>query len=136
MAEERDVRVPASDSLFVVLPFSPLCVIERFRTITSSYYRGAHGIIVVFDVTDRASFTNVKQWLAEIERYACSSVNKLLVGNKNDLADARAVPTEEAAKFAEEMGVELLETSAKTGTCCDRCCCAPAPAPASTCRAV
>jgi Ras-related protein Rab-1A len=87
---------------------------ERFRTITSSYYRGAHGIIVVFDVTDRASFTNVKQWLAEIERYACSSVNKLLVGNKNDLADARAVPTEEAAKFAEEMGVELLETSAKT----------------------
>jgi Ras-related protein Rab-1A len=89
---------------------------ERFRTITSSYYRGAHGIIVVYDTTDKASFTNVKQWLAEIERYACSSVNKLLVGNKNDLPQNRAVPTEEAQKFADEMGIELIETSAKTAT--------------------
>merc|ERR1712199_109831 len=89
---------------------------ERFRTITSSYYRGAHGIIVVYDTTDKASFTNVKQWLAEIERYACSSVNKLLVGNKNDLPQNRAVPTEEATKFAAEMGIELIETSAKTAT--------------------
>ena len=89
---------------------------ERFRTITSSYYRGAHGIIVVYDTTDKASFTNVKQWLAEIERYACSSVNKLLVGNKNDLPQNRAVSTEEAQKFADEMGIELIETSAKTAT--------------------
>jgi len=54
---------------------------ERFRTITSSYYRGAHGIIVVYDVTDRGTFTSVKQWLQEIERFACSSVNKLLVNS-------------------------------------------------------
>jgi GTPase SAR1 family protein len=71
---------------------------------------------VVYDTTDKASFTNVKQWLAEIERYACSSVNKLLVGNKNDLPQNRAVPTEEAQKFADEMGIELIETSAKTAT--------------------
>ena len=68
---------------------------ERFRTITSSYYRGAHGIIVVFDVTDQESFNNVKQWLHEIDRYACANVKKLLVGNKCDLASKRAVPTEQ-----------------------------------------
>ena len=87
---------------------------ERFRTITSSYYRGAHGIIVVFDVTDQESFNNVKQWLHEIDRYACANVKKLLVGNKCDLASKRAVPTEQAAAFAEGLGVKFLETSAKS----------------------
>jgi Ras-related protein Rab-1A len=86
---------------------------ERFRTITSSYYRGAHGIIIVYDVTDLESFNNVKQWLKEIDRYACENVNKLLVGNKSDLADKRAVVQAEAEAFAEELGVKFLETSAK-----------------------
>jgi len=87
---------------------------ERFRTITSSYYRGAHGIIVVYDVTDKVSFNNVKQWLGEIDRYACQSVNKLLVGNKADLVEKKVVDYNEAKEFADSLGISFLETSAKS----------------------
>ncbi|URE19494.1 GTP-binding protein [Musa troglodytarum] len=89
---------------------------ERFRTITSSYYRGAHGIIVVYDVTDQESFNNVKQWLNEIDRYASENVNKLLVGNKCDLTANKVVPYETAKAFADEIGIPFLETSAKNAT--------------------
>ncbi|KAJ7558243.1 hypothetical protein O6H91_04G030200 [Diphasiastrum complanatum] len=89
---------------------------ERFRTITSSYYRGAHGIIVVYDVTDQESFNNVKQWLNEIDRYASDNVNKLLVGNKNDLTAKKVVDYETAKAFADEIGIPFLETSAKNAT--------------------
>lgn len=77
---------------------------ERFRTITSSYYRGAHGIIVVYDVTDAETFHNVKQWLHEIDRYACDSVNKLLVGNKADLTTKKVVEFATAKEFADNLG--------------------------------
>eukprot|EP00727_Mastigamoeba_balamuthi_P010791 m51a1_g6334 putative ras-like gtp-binding protein ypt1 (210) ;mRNA; f:18603-19402 len=86
---------------------------ERFRTITSSYYRGAHGIIVVYDTTDLLSFNNVKLWMTEIERYACDHVSRYIVGNKIDLASRRAVATETGAAFAETLGVPFMETSAK-----------------------
>ncbi|KAK6033962.1 Ras family protein [Cooperia oncophora] len=89
---------------------------ERFRTITSSYYRGAHGIIVVYDITDQESFNNVKQWLQEIDRYACENVNKLLVGNKCDLTAKRAVETQAAKEYADQLGIPFLETSAKSST--------------------
>ncbi|KAL2526976.1 Ras-related protein RABD2a [Abeliophyllum distichum] len=89
---------------------------ERFRTITSSYYRGAHGIIIVYDVTDQESFNNVKQWLNEIDRYASENVNKILVGNKSDLADNRAVSYDTAKAFADEIGIPFMETSAKNAT--------------------
>ncbi|CAI7795578.1 unnamed protein product [Closterium sp. NIES-54] len=89
---------------------------ERFRTITSSYYRGAHGIIVVYDVTDQESFNNVKQWLNEIDRYASENVNKLLVGNKCDLTNKRVVDYQTAKAFADEIGIPFLETSAKNAT--------------------
>eukprot|EP00299_Pterocystis_sp_00344_P012446 c5976_g1_i1.p1 GENE.c5976_g1_i1~~c5976_g1_i1.p1 ORF type:complete len:203 (+),score=49.99 c5976_g1_i1:70-678(+) len=87
---------------------------ERFRTITSSYYRGAHGIIVVYDVTDLESFNNVKNWLHEIDRYAVEGVNKLLVGNKSDLVSKKQVETTTAKEFADSLSIPFLETSAKT----------------------
>ncbi|RXN07558.1 ras-related ORAB-1-like protein [Labeo rohita] len=86
---------------------------ERFRTITSSYYRGAHGIIIVYDVTEQESFNNVKQWLEEIDRYACENVSKLLVGNKSDLASKKVVDFTTAKEFAESLKIPFLETSAK-----------------------
>lgn len=89
---------------------------ERFRTITSSYYRGAHGIIVVYDVTEPESFNNVKQWLNEIDRYACENVNKLLVGNKCDLVSKKSVSYEAAKAFADKLEIPFLETSAKNST--------------------
>jgi len=89
---------------------------ERFRTITSSYYRGAHGIIIVYDITDKESFDNVRQWLFEIDRYASESVCKLLVGNKADLKNKRAVEYETAKAFADELNIPFLETSAKSAT--------------------
>ncbi|SPO03946.1 related to GTP-binding protein ypt1 [Cephalotrichum gorgonifer] len=89
---------------------------ERFRTITSSYYRGAHGICVVYDVTDMDSFNNVKQWLQEIDRYATDGVNKLLVGNKSDMADKKVVEYTVAKEFADSLGIPFLETSAKNAS--------------------
>lgn len=89
---------------------------ERFRTITSSYYRGAHGIIVVYDVTDQETFSNVKQWLQEIDRYASEGVNKLLVGNKSDLVNKKVVEFKTAKEFSDQLSIPFLETSAKNAT--------------------
>ncbi|KFM77572.1 Ras-related protein Rab-35, partial [Stegodyphus mimosarum] len=85
---------------------------ERFRTITSTYYRGTHGVIVVYDVTNGESFANVKRWLHEIDQN-CEMVNKILVGNKNDDPERKVVLTEDAQSFAEQMKIKLFETSAK-----------------------
>jgi len=96
---------------------------ERFRTISSTYYRGAHGIIVVYDVTNRTSFENVQRWLTEIDKYARENVNKLLVGNKADIAEGpettRQVAQADGKAFAEARDIPFLETSAKTGTFVD-----------------
>lgn len=85
---------------------------ERFRTITSTYYRGTHGVIVVYDVTSGDTFANVKRWLHEIEQN-CDVVNRVLVGNKNDAPNQKVVLTEDAQRFANQMGIQLFETSAK-----------------------
>ncbi|XP_055855950.1 ras-related protein Rab-35 [Episyrphus balteatus] len=85
---------------------------ERFRTITSTYYRGTHGVIIVYDVMNGESFANVRRWLDEINNY-CDVVNKVLVGNKDDDPDHKVVITEDAQRFARQMDIELFETSAK-----------------------
>lgn len=89
---------------------------ERFRTITSSYYRGAHGVMVVYDSTSEQSFYNVKQWLHEISRYAGDNVEKLLVGNKCDQTNRKQVNYTTGKQLADEMSMNFMETSAKTGS--------------------
>jgi Ras-related protein Rab-1A len=86
---------------------------EKFRNITSSYYRGAHGIVIVYDITDRNSFVNIKDWLKEIEKFASDSVSRIIIGNKSDLEADRAVSKEEGKELAQGLGVEWIETSAK-----------------------
>jgi Ras-related protein Rab-18 len=88
---------------------------ERFRTLTSSYYRGAHGVVLVYDVERVDSFENLQTWLKEVELYSPNngeSVVKLLVGNKIDLQ--RRVPREDAENWARSRGMLFLEASAKT----------------------
>ncbi|KAG5716948.1 Ras-related protein Rab-18 [Termitomyces sp. T112] len=87
---------------------------ERFRTITSSYYRGAQGIILVYDVANRESFDALPRWYSELETYVSNSVVKILVGNKLDKEFSRQVSTEEAQAFAKRMNSLFIEASAKT----------------------
>lgn len=79
----------------------------------SSYYRGANGIIIVYDVTEQLSFQHVKKWTQDIDRYAPSTVRKLLVGNKCDMTSKKVVDYATAKDFADSLNVTLLETSAK-----------------------
>ncbi|CAN1275103.1 Ras-related protein RABE1c [Linum perenne] len=88
---------------------------ERFRTITTAYYRGAMGILLVYDVTDESSFNNIRNWIRNIEQHASDNVNKILVGNKADMDESkRAVPTAKGQALADEYGIKFFETSAKT----------------------
>mmetsp|Transcript_1658 Transcript_1658/g.2375 ORF Transcript_1658/g.2375 Transcript_1658/m.2375 type:complete len:209 (-) Transcript_1658:51-677(-) len=90
---------------------------ERFRTITSSYYRGAKGIMIIYNVGDLLSFENAESWLEEARKYSEPSTIKLLVGNKADLPESqRQVSAEEAKKFAQKHNIPWIETSAKIGT--------------------
>ncbi|BFG02661.1 ras-related protein Rab-35 [Drosophila madeirensis] len=106
------IRTVDIDGLRVKLQIWDTAGQERFRTITSTYYRGTHGVIIVYDVTNGDSFANVRRWLEEIQNN-CDVVNKVLVGNKNDDPDCKVVITEDAQRFAKQMDIELYETSAK-----------------------
>lgn len=85
---------------------------ERFRTITTSYYRSADAILLVYDITDQLSFDNLNQWREDVKTYAREGVNVLLLGNKLDLEARRAVTYEDAQAYAEENGMSYVETSA------------------------
>lgn len=86
---------------------------ERFRTITTAYYRGAMGILLVYDVTDEKSFNNIRNWIRNIEQHATESVNKILIGNKCDMVEKKVVDSARGKALADEYAIKFLETSAK-----------------------
>ncbi|XP_019482844.1 PREDICTED: ras-related protein Rab-13 [Hipposideros armiger] len=87
---------------------------ERFKTITTAYYRGAMGIILVYDITDEKSFENIQNWMKSIKENASAGVERLLLGNKCDMEAKRKVQKEQANKLAREHGIRFFETSAKS----------------------
>ncbi|VAH66395.1 unnamed protein product [Triticum turgidum subsp. durum] len=85
---------------------------ERYRAITSAYYRGAVGALLVFDITKRQTFDNVQRWLRELRDHADANIVVMMVGNKSDLNHLRSVPEEDSQAFSETEGLSFLETSA------------------------
>ena len=96
---------------------------ERFRTITTSYFRGAQGILLVYDVCDRRSFQSIRNWVTQIQQHADVHVNKILIGNKADMEQERQVSHEEGQNLANEFEtpMKFFETSAKQNTNVDAC---------------
>ena len=86
---------------------------ERFRTITTAYYRGAMGILLVYDIINEKSFDSIRNWIRNIEEHASADVERMLVGNKCDMNDNRQVSTERGEKLAVEYVMKFMETSAK-----------------------
>ncbi|CAL2049867.1 unnamed protein product [Caenorhabditis brenneri] len=91
---------------------------ERFRSVTTSYYRDADALLLVYDIANRASFENCRNWLSQIQEHGKEAVQVTLVGNKCDLP--RAVAAEEGKRLAEAYSIPFMETSAKTGQNVDR----------------
>ena len=88
---------------------------DRFRSITKNYYKGAHGIILIYDVTSRKTFENIQNWVTQIKEEVSEKVNIILVGNKIDDENNRKVSSEEGKKMADQWGLDFFETSAKSG---------------------
>ena len=89
---------------------------EKFRTITTSYYKSAHAIIILYDITELSSFEHIKNWMLEIEKFGKQGVLKIIAGNKKDLEEKRQVSKEMAESFAEKNGIKFIEVSAKDST--------------------
>lgn len=99
------------DGLIVKLQIWDTAGQERFKTITSAYYRGSHGIMLVFDKTDRVSFENIPNWIEEINKFSENSV-RVLVGNKDDCKETRQIGFEEGHTYASMSQMDYVETSA------------------------
>ena len=89
---------------------------ERYRAITSAYYRGAVGALLVYDIAKSVTYKNVERWLTELRENAAENIVIMLVGNKSDLKHLREVPTDEAKEFSEKNGLSFIETSALDST--------------------
>ncbi|GAB1609516.1 ras-related protein Rab-37-like isoform X1, partial [Argonauta hians] len=88
---------------------------ERFRSVTNAYYRDAHALLLLYDVTNKASFDNIRAWLTEINEYAQEDVVIMLLGNKADMTGDKLVRREDGERLAKDHNVAFMETSAKTG---------------------
>ena len=89
---------------------------ERFKTVTSAYYRGADGIIIVFDQTDKESYNNIQHWIEDISRYSTDEPAKIIIANKDDMAEEKKiVKNEDINELEKKTGLEVIKTSAKTG---------------------
>ncbi|TMS15185.1 Ras-related protein Rab-26 [Larimichthys crocea] len=88
---------------------------ERFRSVTHAYYRDAHALLLLYDVTNKTSFDNIQAWLTEIHEYAQQDVVLMLLGNKADATHERVVKREDGERLAKEFGVPYMETSARSG---------------------
>ncbi|CAK9303021.1 unnamed protein product [Gordionus sp. m RMFG-2023] len=86
---------------------------ERYRTITTAYYRGAMGFILMYDITNEESFNSVQDWSTQIKTYSWDNAQVILVGNKCDMEDERIVSTDRGKQLADHLGMEFFETSAK-----------------------
>ncbi|KAH8741900.1 rab1a protein [Cryptosporidium ryanae] len=93
---------------------------ERFRTITSAYYRGADGVVLVYDTTSSSSFEHIDDWVTEVNRYTTDST-KILVGNKCDLESQKMIDVSKGKKKAQELGIDFMEASAKNSTNVEEC---------------
>jgi len=88
---------------------------EKFKMMTYTFYADADGILIVYDISDKESFENIKNWLQEADRYAPANVPKIIVGNKTDLSVQRKVDITNAKEFADSLSIPYIETCAKTG---------------------
>ncbi|XP_066560874.1 ras-related protein Rab-37 isoform X1 [Amia ocellicauda] len=108
-------KVVTVDSVKVKLQIWDTAGQERFRSVTHAYYRDAQALLLLYDITSKSSFDNIRAWLTEIHEYAQQDVVIMLLGNKSDMVGERVIKREEGEKLAREYGVPFMETSAKTG---------------------
>uniref|UniRef100_A0A9J8DFL8 small monomeric GTPase n=1 Tax=Cyprinus carpio carpio TaxID=630221 RepID=A0A9J8DFL8_CYPCA len=108
-------KVVTVDNMKVKLQMWDTAGQERFRSVTHAYYRDAQALLLLYDITRKSSFDNIRAWLTEIYEYAQKDVVIMLLGNKSDMAAERVITHEEGEKLAKEYGVPFMETSAKTG---------------------
>ena len=94
---------------------------ERFRSLLSSYFKGANGILLLYDITNVNSFKSLSNWLIEIEKNSSKNVKKILIGNKCDLNDLRKIPINKGKEFADTYNMKFIETSAKNNVNINEC---------------
>lgn len=108
-------KVVTVDGMKVKLQIWDTAGQERFRSVTHAYYRDAQALLLLYDITSKTSFDNIRAWLSEVHEFAHKDVVIMLLGNKCDVTSGRAVRTEDGASLAKEYGIPFMETSAKTG---------------------